>query len=89
MNHSPAPITRPLLTVERAALAHSGKAHDATYVRLLMALTDAGSAYEAADDGALHHAYPADVADAKYYAVKRDYDRAGTALSDYARSVAR
>jgi hypothetical protein len=71
--------TRPLRTTERVHLTRSGKAHDAQYVRLLMALTDTGSAYEAVIE---------DEAARCYHAIKRQYDAAGKAFADYARKVA-
>lgn len=55
---------------------------------LALAVLRAGDEYDAATDGSLHHAYPAHVADAKYDAIKRTYDRAARALIGYRRNVA-
>lgn len=47
---------------------------------------NAASAYDAATDGALHHAYSRDEADRRHYAVVREYDAASSALIAYRRS---
>lgn len=88
MGTSVAPMTsttRSLLAIERAHLAYAGRADDAAYIALLVAQTDAASAYEAATDGAFHHAYDADTADRMYYAARRAYDQASAALIGYGR----
>lgn len=61
---------------------------DATERALVLALFRAGDEYDAASDGSLHHAYPSDVADRKYWEVRRAYDVAGKALADYRRARA-
>lgn len=60
---------------------------DATERALWLAQQQAGDAYESATDGALHHAYPAEKADALYRAAVRDYDRASAALISYRQST--
>jgi hypothetical protein len=52
---------------------------------LFIACMDAGDEYDCACDGAYHHAYPREVADARYYAARREYDRAARALITYRR----
>lgn len=61
---------------------------DARERELTIAVLRAGDELDAATDGALHHAYPADVADAKYYAAKHAYDRAAKALANHRRIIA-
>ena len=46
----------------------------------------AGSAYEAAIDGALHYAYPPLEAEHWYRAAMREYDAASSALINYRRA---
>lgn len=46
----------------------------------------AANAYDAATDGAFHHAYPRDEADRRYRAVVREYDAASHALISYRRA---
>lgn len=82
--------TRPLLAIERSHLAlHPSRATDPTYVALMVAQSDAASAYDSASDGALHHAYSADTAERMYHAAKRTYDVASAAFITYAKGLAR
>lgn len=55
---------------------------------LFIARQIAADEYDAAIDGALHHAYPAWVADEKYRQAMREYDRASRALVEYRQNQA-
>lgn len=80
--------TRPLLAIERSHLAlYPSRATDTTYVALMVAQSDAASAYDAATDGSLHHAYQADTAERMYYAAKRAYDVASAAFITYTKGL--
>lgn len=61
---------------------------DARERELTVAVLRTGDELDAATDGSLHHAYPADVADAKYRDMQRAYDRAAKALANYRNIVA-
>ena len=88
MTNTRTPAARPFLAIERMHLAARPElAADATYVALMIAQTDAATAYDAATDGALHHAYDRDTADRMYYAVKREYDRASSEFINYKRGM--
>lgn len=58
-------------------------ANDATYARLAAEYDRLGSEVDAATDGALHHAYPADVADRMVWAINRQYASAANAFHSY------
>lgn len=64
-------------------------ASDPTYARLHAEYVRLTSEADAASDGALHHAYPADIADRMAYAIERKYDNARAAFLTYQAGVAR
>ena len=62
-------------------------ATDTTYARLFREYMAAHSEADAAHDGALHHAYPADIADHKAVAVEHRYREARDAFVAYQKGI--